>query len=131
MSSTSLSHFSVKTRYSEQQNAGWQAAIKSDAHHRRQPSIVEDALSLPNRTTNKLVSTTTTRYIAESATQMSDRIQSVTTDTSTIPTRRQVCEKFTLNDEQARAFHIVCRHVDEESHLKKGKKYIILLLFLY
>ena len=60
---------------------------------------------------------------------MGDRLQSVATDTLTIPTRRQVCEKFTLNDEQARAFYIVCRHVDGDSHLKIGKNIIIFFYF--
>ncbi|CAF1559154.1 unnamed protein product, partial [Adineta ricciae] len=122
MVSTSLSHFSVKTRHSAQQNAEWQAAIKSDALRRRQQSIVEDTPLSPNHTSNQLVSTTTTSCVGGSPNQMSDRIQSVTTDASTIPTRRQVCEMFTLNDEQARAFYIVCRHADGESHLKIGNK---------
>ena len=38
-----------------------------------------------------------------------------------MPTRQQVCEEFTLNNEQARAFYIVCRHADGESHLRKGE----------
>ncbi|CAF1231848.1 unnamed protein product [Adineta ricciae] len=78
--STSLPHFSVKTRLSEQQNAEWQAAIKSDALRRRQQSIVEDAPLSANHTSNQLVSTTTTSCIAETPNQMSDRIESVTTD---------------------------------------------------
>ncbi|CAF4923324.1 unnamed protein product, partial [Rotaria sp. Silwood1] len=122
ITTTSLAHFSVKTRHSEQQNAEWQAAIKSDALRKRQQSIFEDAPSPFNYASNKLVSFITTNYIADSATKISDRIQPVTTDTSAIPTRRQVCEKFTVNDEQARAFYIVCRHVDGESHLKIGGK---------
>jgi hypothetical protein len=120
MASTSLSHFSVKTRHAEQQNAAWQTTIRSDALRRRQQSIVEDAPSSPSRTLNKLVSITTTNYIAESVTQISDRIQPVTTHTSAIPTRRRLWENFTLNDEQARAFYIVCRHAHGESHLKTG-----------
>ena len=121
MASTSLSHFSVKTRHSEQQNAAWQAAIKSDALLRRQQSISEDAPLSSGDASNKLVSTTTINCIAARATRSSDRIQVITTVTSPIPTRREVCEKFTLNDEQARAFYIVCRHADGESHLKTGK----------
>ncbi|CAF1538252.1 unnamed protein product [Adineta ricciae] len=85
-------------------------------------SIVADASLSPNHTYNQLVSTTTTSCIAESPDKMSDQIESVPTDVSMIPTRRQVCEKFTLNDEQAQAFYIVCRHVDGESHLKIGGK---------
>jgi hypothetical protein len=134
MAFTSLSHFSVKTRHAEQQNAAWQAAIKSDALRRRQQSISEDGPLSPNYTSNKLVSTTTTNYIAESTTRISDRIQLVTTVTSPIPTRRQLYEKFTLNDEQARAFYIVCRHADGESHLKTGKNtssFFISLLTVY
>ncbi|CAF4179769.1 unnamed protein product, partial [Adineta steineri] len=119
---TSLSHFSVKTQHSVQQNAAWQAAIKSDALRRRQQSILEDAPSLLNHASDELISTDTTNNIAESATQIDDLVQSVTTSTLTIPTRRQVCEKFTLNDEQARAFYIVCRHADGESHLKTNGK---------
>jgi hypothetical protein len=74
-----------------------------------------------NCASNKLVSTITTNDIVESATRNREQIQPVTTDTSPIPTRRQICAKFTLNDEQARAFNIICRHVDGASHLKTGK----------
>ncbi|CAF1582050.1 unnamed protein product, partial [Adineta steineri] len=118
MVSTSLSHFSVKTQHSVQQNAAWQATIKSDALRRRQQSILEDAPSPLNHASNELISINTTNYIAEGTARIDDRVQSVATNTLAIPTRRQVCEKFTLNDEQARAFYIVCRHVDGESHLK-------------
>ncbi|CAF4015624.1 unnamed protein product, partial [Adineta steineri] len=45
MTSASLSHFSVKTQHSVQQNTAWQAAMKSDALRRRQQSILEDAPS--------------------------------------------------------------------------------------
>ena len=38
-----------------------------------------------------------------------------------MPTRQQVCEEFTLNNEQARAFYIACRHADGESHLRKDE----------
>jgi hypothetical protein len=75
----------------------------------------------PNYASNKLVTTITTNDIVESTTRIREQIQPVTTDTSPIPTRRQICEKFTLNAEQAQAFYIICRHVDGESHLKTGK----------
>ena len=124
MASPSLLHFSVKTGYSEQQNIAWQAVIKSDALRKRQQSISED-ISLPlNNNSKQLVTTITTGSTSESSTPIGDRIQLVTTITSPIPTRRQVCEKFTLNDEQPPAFHIVCRHADGESHLKTGKKHL-------
>jgi hypothetical protein len=127
--SSSLSHFSIKTRHSEQQNAAWQAAIKSDTLRKRQQSILQDT-SLPlDYVSDKVVSTTSTNYIAESATRISDRTQLVTTVTSTIPTRRQVCQKFTLNDEQARAFYIICRHADGDGHPKTGKNMSAFFLF--
>ncbi|CAF4199822.1 unnamed protein product [Adineta steineri] len=122
MVSTSLSHFSVKTQHSVQENTAWQAAIKSDALRRRQQSILDDVFSPLNHASNELISTNTTNNITESTTRIDDQLQSVTTSTLTIPTRRQVCEKFTLNDEQARAFYIVCRHADGESHLKTHGK---------
>ncbi|CAF1477143.1 unnamed protein product [Adineta steineri] len=122
MVSTTLSHFSVKTQHSVQQNTAWQAAIKSDALRRRQQSILEDTPSPLNLASNEVILTDTTSNIAESATQIGDRVQTVTTGTLAIPTRRQVCEKFTLNDEQARAFYIVCRHADGESHLRTDGK---------
>jgi hypothetical protein len=131
MTSSSLLHLSVKTGYSEQQNTAWQAAIKSDALRKRQQSISEDT-SLPlDNNSKQLVTTIPTGSIFESSSPIGDRIQLVTTITSSIPTRRQVCEKFTLNAEQARAFHIVCRHADGESHLKIGKKKRHLFSFSY
>ena len=129
MTAIPLPHISLKTQQSEQQNAEWQAAIKSDALRKRQQSIVEEAPSSFNYASDHFVSTITTNHTADSVNKISGRIQPVSTDASATPTRRQVCEKFTLNGEQARAFYIVCRHVDGESHLKTGKDGIIFFRF--
>ncbi|CAF1369224.1 unnamed protein product [Adineta steineri] len=90
MVSTSLSHFSVKTQHSVQQNTAWQAAIKSDALRRRQQSILDDDFSPLNQASNELISTNTTNNITESTTRTDDQVQSVTTRTLAIPTRRQL-----------------------------------------
>ncbi|CAF3721197.1 unnamed protein product [Adineta steineri] len=57
MVSTSMSHFSVTTQHSVQQNAAWQAAIKSDALRRRHQNILEDAPSPLNHGSDELIST--------------------------------------------------------------------------
>ena len=120
MTTNSLSHFSVKTQDSEKRNAAWQAIIKSDALRRRQQSIAEDSFLSSDSTCNGVISSVTTNAITDSPTAIYDAIRNVTTVASPILSRRDVCEKFTLNDEQARAFSIVCRHADGESHLKIG-----------
>lgn len=120
MAFSSRSHFSVKTQYSAQQNAEWQAAIKADVLHKRQQDIIGDTL-LYSDVSDSSVLNITTDSMSEISTRISERIQPITTVTTTIPTRHQICEEFTLNDEQARAFYIVCRHADGESHLKKGE----------
>ena len=40
----SLSHFSIKTQYSAQQNAKWQAVIKADVLRKRQEDIIGNTL---------------------------------------------------------------------------------------
>jgi len=107
-----------------QQNAEWQAAIKADVLRKRQQDIMGDNMidtdislsSIPN---------TTTFNMSDIAMNISTQIQPITTMTIPMPTRREVCDEFTLNDEQARAFYIVCRHADGESHLRQGKTRIV------
>ena len=127
VASDSLSHFSVKTRHSDQQNTLWQAAIKSETLLRRQQSLSQDTSSFDDAC-NESVSTATMNTIAENTIQNTDRLHLVTVAASQIPTRHQVSERFTLNDDQARAFYIVCRHVDGDSHLKRGKHVNFFLL---
>lgn len=106
----------------------WQATIKSDALRRRQQSLIEDSFLSFDNTCNEVTSSIPTSCIIDSAGKLQNSIQRVTTVASPIMTRRDVCEKFTLNVEQARAFYIVCRHLDGESHLRIGKK---ILYFIF
>ena len=126
MSHSSLSHFSVKTQYSAQQNAKWQAVIKADVLRKRQEDIIGNTLLYSDVSQSSILNITTDS-MSEISTRISDRIQAITSMTTPMPTGHQVCEEFTLNDEQARAFHIVCRHADGESHLRKGKTRLFML----
>ena len=126
MSHSSLPHFSVKTQYSAQQNAKWQAVIKADVLRKRQEDIIGNTLLYSDVSESSILNITTDS-MSEISTRISDRIQAITTMTTPIPTRHHVCEEFTLNDEQARAFYIVCRHADGESHLRKGKTRLFIL----
>ena len=121
MAYSSLSHFTVKNQYSAQQNAEWQAVIKADVLRKRQQDIIGDTFLSYSDVPQPLISSITTDRISEVPTKISGRIQSITRMTTLMPTRQQVCEEFTLNNEQARAFYIVCRHADGESHLRKGE----------
>ena len=89
MAYSSPSHFSVKTQYSVQQNAEWQAAIKADVLRKRQQDIIGDASLSYSDVPQPLISNITTDSISEISTRISDRIQPITTMTTPMPTRQQ------------------------------------------
>jgi hypothetical protein len=126
MAFSSLTHFSVKTQYSAQKNAEWQTAIKANVLHKRQQDIIGDTL-LDSDVSQSSILNITTDSMTGISSRISDRIQPITTMITSMPTRHQVCQEFTLNDEQARAFYIVCRHADGESHLRKGETRLFML----
>ena len=107
-----------------QKNAEWQAAIKADVLRKRQQDIMEDYM-VDSDVSQSLISNTTTLNISDISVNISTQIQPITMMTMPMPTRREVCDEFTLNDEQARAFYIVCRHADGESHLRQGETRIL------
>ena len=119
MAYSSLSHFTVKNQYSAQQNAEWQAVIKANILRKRQQDIIGDTFLSHSDVPQPLISSIMTDSISETPTKISGRIQSITRMTTPMPTRQQVCEEFTLNNEQARAFYIVCRNADGEKSFKK------------
>jgi hypothetical protein len=100
--------------------------IKADALRKRQRDIIGDTL-LSSDVSQSSILNITTDSMTEISSRISDRIQPITTMTTLMPTRHQVCEEFTLNNEQARAFYIVCRHADGESHLRKGETKLFML----
>ena len=98
------------------------SCIKTDVLRKRQQSITGDTSQPSISVSEQLVSDITLTQISENAMRNRSLIQSVGSMTSSIPTRTQVCEKSSLNADQARAYYIICRHLDGESHLNQGKK---------
>ena len=97
---------------------------------KRQQSITGDTSQPSISVSEQLVSDITLALMSESAMRNRSLIQSVGSMTSSIPTRTQVCEKFSLNADQAQAYYIICRHLDGESHLDQGKKRIALYFLI-
>lgn len=86
-----------------QKNAEWQAAIKADVLRKRQQDIMGDNM-VDSDVSQSFIPNTTTLNISDISVNISTQIQPITTMTMPMPTRREVCDEFTLNDEQARAF---------------------------